>query len=158
MANERKLSRKENVDITAKDSTEIKDLNEYLKELPEHKRKIVLDIFAMENKSFSGPLPPPELFKLYEDALPGASERILSMAERQQAHRISTENTIVKDNFGLGKRGQIIGALLAFSCLASATALGLFGHVWLAGLLGGGTMIEILVVYVLNREPSRKEK
>ena len=36
--------------------------------------------------SFSGPLPPPELLKQYDEVVPGAADRIISMAEAEQAH------------------------------------------------------------------------
>ena len=40
---------------------------------------------------YSGPLPHPQHFKVYEDVLPGAAERILSMAENSMAHSGSIE-------------------------------------------------------------------
>lgn len=40
---------------------------------------------------YSGPLPHPQHFKGYEDVLPGAAERILSMAENSMAHSSSME-------------------------------------------------------------------
>lgn len=36
---------------------------------------------------FSGPLPPPQILGQYDEVLPGAAERILRMAEKQQDHR-----------------------------------------------------------------------
>jgi uncharacterized membrane protein len=36
---------------------------------------------------FVGPIPPPDLLKKYEDALDGAADRIIKMAEKQSAHR-----------------------------------------------------------------------
>ncbi len=36
--------------------------------------------------SFSGPLPPPEVFAKYEQILSGSADRILKMAENQSTH------------------------------------------------------------------------
>ena len=36
---------------------------------------------------FSGPIPPPQVLKQYEEIIPGAGERILAMAEKEQDHR-----------------------------------------------------------------------
>ena len=36
---------------------------------------------------FRGPLPPPEVFKDYEDVVPGSAREILNMATREQGHR-----------------------------------------------------------------------
>ena len=44
-----------------------------------------------EFTALSGPLPPPEMLAQYEEILPGAAERILSMAERQAEHRQKME-------------------------------------------------------------------
>jgi uncharacterized membrane protein len=40
---------------------------------------------------YQGVLPPAQQFQEYDDALPGAAERILRMAERQQEHRMRME-------------------------------------------------------------------
>ena len=39
------------------------------------------------HRRFSGPLPPPEDFERYEAVLPGSTNRILTMAEKEQDHR-----------------------------------------------------------------------
>ena len=65
-----------------------------------------------EERSFSGPLPPPEYLDAYEKTLPGAPDRILVMAEKQVDHRIDVEKTIVKKKFNQSTLGQIIGAIL----------------------------------------------
>ena len=41
--------------------------------------------------SFSGPLPPPNVLSAYEDLLPGAADRIITMAEKQLEHRMYLE-------------------------------------------------------------------
>jgi uncharacterized membrane protein len=40
---------------------------------------------------YQGVLPPTSQFQEYDDALPGAAERILRMAEHQQEHRMRME-------------------------------------------------------------------
>lgn len=45
--------------------------------------------------SYVGPLPPPGMLIQYNEAVPGAAERILAMAERQSAHRESMETVVV---------------------------------------------------------------
>lgn len=39
----------------------------------------------------SGPLPPPEVLKAYDEVLKGAAKRIFDMAERQATHRQALE-------------------------------------------------------------------
>ena len=61
---------------------------------------------------YSGPLPHPQHFKVYEDVLPGAAERILSMAENSMAHSGSIEQqeiAIHKQEVESGIRDKIHG-------------------------------------------------
>ena len=157
MANDKKYpSKRKNKEIQSKKTEiDVKNLNEVLKSLPEDKKKIITNaFFAMERSTFSGPIPPPELFKEYEEVLPGATERILKMAEKQQDHRTKIEEKIAENNFSLSIRGQIFGCFLAFVCLLVSAFLGYNGHDWLGGIIGGGSIISILIVFVLNKEPS----
>lgn len=48
--------------------------------------------------SWQGSLPPPSMLQQYDDALPGAAERIMRMAEAQENHRIQAENRRIKQD------------------------------------------------------------
>ena len=41
----------------------------------------------VRGSSFSGPIPPPNIIKGYEEILPGSADRIIAMAENQSKHR-----------------------------------------------------------------------
>lgn len=76
------------------------NINDILEELPEDKRKVIVStMLAIEERSYSGPLPSPEDFKAYEQTLKGSTDRIMSMTEKQVDHRIDMEKTIVKKKF-----------------------------------------------------------
>lgn len=45
-------------------------------------------------EAFSGPLPPPEVLRGYNDVLPGAAERIFTMAEAQAEHRRRSDPSV----------------------------------------------------------------
>jgi uncharacterized membrane protein len=63
--------------------------------------------------AISGPLPSSAEFAGYERALPGTAERILSMAEKEAAHRQEMEKEVVQDSFKLNSRGQMLGFSVA---------------------------------------------
>ncbi len=73
--------------------TEVEDIKRKLEQLPEDSRVEVLSRFTpIEVTSevtsvHRGPLPPPESFRGYEEILPGAAERILVIAEKEQQIR-----------------------------------------------------------------------
>jgi uncharacterized membrane protein len=57
-------------------------------------------------QSFSGPLPPPEALERYNQVLPGAAERIISMAESQHAHRQELEKKVIHANISAQKTAR----------------------------------------------------
>jgi len=59
--------------------------------------------------SISGPLPASAEFKRYDEALPGAAERILALAEREALHRHNQDDKVVDAGIRLAKSGQILG-------------------------------------------------
>jgi len=134
------------------------DLNAVLSTLPKEKRELIRSaIFAMvEERQFSGPLPPPEDFAKYEENLPGAADRILNMAEKQLDHRISSEDKYLDHKVNVGKAGQVLGFILVLCCIAVSLALGLKGHDDLAKWIGVTTVACVAAVFVLNKSPYSK--
>lgn len=87
-------------------------------------------LMAKQSRStFVGPLPPPEILSKYEDAFPGAAERIFKMAENQATHRRSME----KESLKLASRDSLLGIITGFIIAA-------------AGILGG--------IYIVYLNPS----
>src|SRR6266542_3762073 len=65
--------------------------------------------------SFAGPLPPPSTLQRYEELVPGAADRILAMAERNQAHRHALETAAIYHEIRASDRGQIGAVLVALA-------------------------------------------
>lgn len=108
---------------------------------------------------FSGPLPHPTILRGYEKALPGAAERILAAFEDEQKHRQALENKHLQINIEIAKQnlreqliGQIMGFVLACVLIASASYLALHNHDWVAGVLGGTTLIGALGLFLQKRQ------
>lgn len=93
----------------------------------------------------SGPLPDPATLEQYEQLVPGAAQRIIAMAEREQAHRhqlaeseqradirhrdevLAAQDGATKAVFRSDALGQVLGALIAAGCVGGAiynTAIG----------------------------------
>ncbi|MCY4342191.1 MAG: DUF2335 domain-containing protein [Gammaproteobacteria bacterium] len=109
--------------------------------------------------SFSGPLPPSPMFREYEDVLPGAGDRILSMAERQAAHRQEWEKSALLSAQKDLARGQWLGFLISLAALIAATYLAMNGHVIIPLLLGGGGVSGLVAnfIKVLRRSQSSSD-
>ena len=84
--------------------------------------------------AFSGPLPPPSLYNGYDLVHKGSAERILSMAESEQAHRFEWERKELDGKIS----DMLLGKWLAFGisaiCVGSAVLRALSGQHWVAGV------------------------
>ena len=131
-----------------------KDVNKVLEELTEEQRRVLMGtMVAMEQKMYSGPLPPAEEIAAYEQTCKGAADRIISMAEKSLANRMTNEQLIVKEEAKQSSRGQILGFLLALFFGAIALVLGLKGHDVLAGIIAGSDIVALAIIFVLNKVP-----
>lgn len=77
---------------------------------------------------FSGPLPPPQALQGYEDTLPGAAERILHMAEKEQTHRHEFDSELTRSVTRQQERGQILAFILGAGALGLAAFMVHSGH------------------------------
>ncbi|MDR1153068.1 MAG: DUF2335 domain-containing protein, partial [Bifidobacteriaceae bacterium] len=105
----------------------------------------------------SGPLPLPETFAGYEQVLPGAADRILTMAEQAQVAEISHDRTVTR---------AYAAAYLMTACvpigmilLAAVCAVtGLTAGAWVAGILGAIGIVPQVAITIhdsFNRSKDR---
>ncbi len=71
---------------------------------------VVKQVIAKIESEFSGPIPPPNIIKGYEEVLPGSANRILEMAERQAEHRQKMEYMMIHAE----SRDSLLGIMFAF--------------------------------------------
>ena len=109
-------------------------------------RELVRVETAQHLEFSSGPLPPPQFFQAYEATLPGAAERILAMAEREQKSRHVRE-----------ARGQWMAFLLALLGLLGGVAL-VYLDKSLEGLAAMVVSIAIVIgVFITAKRPRRDQ-
>ena len=124
---------------------EQEELEQILSKLPKEARKEIRTLVT--EAAFSGPLPPPSMFEHYEQVLPGAANRIIAMAEKEQTLRqrdtgwMLTNDTI-----------RVIASLLvSLLLIAAAVYLGLNGQPWLGGVLGTSGVFAALMRNALKK-------
>ena len=89
-------------------------------------------------EAFAGPIPHPDHFAAYEQALPGAADRILKLAEAQSAHRQRQEKRAQDALIQARTRGQWFGFIMATVCL------GLGGYLSASGVdIIGGVVLTV---------------
>jgi uncharacterized membrane protein len=124
------------------------------KKLPDKERHVLQTSF-----SYSGPIPPPELFAGYEKALPGLADRVMSMSESQTAHRIQIETRVVKAD----SLRSILGLIFAFIIVIVGMILGaylLYKDKPISGFVAMITPLGVVVGAFLlqNKKNSDKNK
>ncbi len=107
---------------------------------------------------FSGPLPPPEILKKFDEIIHGAAERILKMAEEQSVHRKGLENKVVTSDIARSKWGQILGFIIAITGLIVSGFIAIYGNAIAGGIIGVGTLVSLVSVFMYGSRTRSDER
>lgn len=102
-------------------------------------------------KFHQGPLPAPEDLHGYEMASPGSADRIITMAEKGQEHRHALEKEALRRQANIRDRGQYLAITALFLILAVVGFVFWLGHVVPAAILGGGTIVSIVGMFLQHQ-------
>lgn len=69
---------------------------------------------------WAGPLPPPGALEQFNDIIPNGAERIMTMVEQEQVHRIKHETTILDATVRDTRRGHWMGGAISMASIAGA--------------------------------------
>lgn len=81
-------------------------------------------------QNWQGPIPPPGALEHVDRIVPGGADRLIRMAEQQQAHRIAMEASLIQSNIVDTSRGQIFGVVVALVAVVGAIYLAATGAPW----------------------------
>lgn len=107
---------------------------------------------------YAGPIPPPGALAQYEETLPGAADRILTMAESQQAHRQALEVAAVNHNARRSMAGLFVGGIVALAALALAGVLAALGQPAWSAATATVAVASLAGVFVYGNYTRRKER
>jgi len=116
------------------------------------KKRQVGQVIAAE---YCAPIPPASEFEKYEITLTGAANRILGMAETQSLHRQKDENRKSINNIIQSYIGLILGFIIVIACIFASCYLAINGKEITAGIIGGGTIVSLAIVFVLGKKPPK---
>lgn len=116
------------------------------------------------HKQHSGPLPAPETLKQYNDILPGAADRIISMAEEAAGHRRKMESGALTATVEEGERkhveiraGQKYGLWSTLAAFGVASLALLLGYPTVAGTICGVVVVSLSTVFVMGKKAGKRE-
>jgi uncharacterized membrane protein len=105
----------------------------------------------------TGPIPPPEQLAAYDQIVPGAANRMLTMAETEQRNRTA----IVSAQIRQSDRAQWLAFALALCFLGACVCVTLAGWPWVGGILGGSTVVGVVTIFITGQaqqKPAAQEK
>ncbi len=120
-------------------------------------RDTQVELSRTEFRTHSGPLPPSDELLRYNEATPDAADRIITLAEKQQNHRIEMETHVIRCQQVQSARGQVIGGLLSSFLIGSGTWLAVTGHDAVAGVVFGTTVIGLAALFVIGKVVQRND-
>lgn len=110
-------------------------------------------------QQFSGPIPPPSILADYDALIPGAADRILTIFEAQTNHRHDIELRTTRANVGIARAnicerriGQMLAFIMGLALTAATVYLAMNNHDWVAGILGGTTMLGAITAFMAQRK------
>lgn len=115
-------------------------------------------VVATRLEMSSGPLPHPDIIAGYEQILPGAADRIVAMAEREQDHRHGMEDQFLDVQSGLAKVGQRCAVVIALAGLVAATILGVANQPAAAAFIAGIDLLSLVGLFIVDVTLGRPSK
>jgi LPXTG-motif cell wall-anchored protein len=102
-----------------------------------------------------GPLPPPDILSQYDTIVPGAAERILQMAEKEQQHRFDCEKKVERSAIRVTFTG-VIFAFLSVLIISSLVFFALYkGFDNTAGWIAVGAIAAVASVFIFFRKKKK---
>ena len=105
-----------------------------------------------ETRLYSGPLPPAEDLKKYNEATPDAADRIIKMAENEQIHRHHREEKELDTNAKFERQGQWFGFILSILSLLGGFGLIYLDKDGLGTLFGVGGISSLILPFFHNKK------
>ena len=122
------------------------DLVQIYETLPERDKEHFRALIVSEQ--FQGPLPSPKHLEQYNKIVPGAANRIIEMAEKEQAHQHEWNNKSLRLASRQTARGQWMAFILSLVLVAVAVWTIFAGHPTVGGIIFGTTVVGLAAAFI----------
>lgn len=120
-------------------------------------RRTATATMAVRQQYYSGPIPQAEELGRYNEVIPNGADRIMTMAEKQAAHRQKLETTVIEgDNFR-ATAGLFVAAVLAMAFIVGGIYL-LANDKGAAGITALGiAVVGIAGAFYITRKDKKEQ-
>ena len=108
--------------------------------------------------TYSGPIPDANQLGRYEQVSPGAADRIISMAEKQSAHRQEIEKIVVNSGAKNSTMGVVFAFIIGIIAISGGVFLASSGHEISGSVIGGTGLIGLVSVFVYGTRSNKNER
>lgn len=101
---------------------------------------------------YSGPLPPAEQLRQYEEICPGAADRILSMAENENRHRHQKENRALSGMLLNERLGMFSALTTCILTIAGGVYCISVGQAAAGAFISAVPLLGIVIAFIRGRK------
>lgn len=109
-------------------------------------------------EQFSGPIPPPDLLRQYDELIEHGAERIFGAFEKQTRHRQTIEAAVIHGNEARSFRGQWMAYSLALIILTLGSVMIFKGREWAGTVLISVDLVGLVAVFITSKAMQRQER
>jgi len=103
-------------------------------------------------------LPPPHVLQEYEKLSEGATDRLLEMAEIEQAHRHDWEDDCLRAYTKSHRIGQLFGVIIALAIIAASVGLAVSGYSHTASVVAASGFLSLTINSIITLKTRRFER
>ena len=103
-------------------------------------------------------MPPPEVLVQYNQTVPDAAERIITMAESQSRHRQELESKVIESDIKNSRLGLHYGLIIGLAAVIGGTICITSGYEVGGSIIGGTGLTGLVGVFVYGSRSKRKER
>lgn len=120
---------------------------------PAAEKAILSEIrMLISRQSFSGPMPPPECLRQYDQIVPGAAKDIFEEFKMNGAHQRAMDQTILKASSDRDRRAQWMACGLVFLGFILIMALAWTNHDWVAAAVAGTLLGAVVTGFLQGKK------
>lgn len=140
-----------------KESPLPKELDPILQNLSKQQKQKIIQAFKSVSiqRTFSGPIPHPDVLKGYNDVVKDGAERIIAMAEKQSNHRMILEDHALREGVKQSSRGQVFALLIGLTAIITGGYVALNNQPGAGGTIAGLGITGLAAVFLTGRAPKQ---
>ena len=109
-------------------------------------------ITTVQQALYTGPIPQPNHLEHYDKICPGAADRIISMAEKEQSHQHSVEKDAIAGEISERRLGQLLAFGIAFATIGVGAYTGINGAEITGSFIGVGGVTGLAWIFIKGRD------